>query len=136
MGGGADQGGDPVAVLEGVLDEEVIFGTGVGRGFDGSVDERAAGGGGFDEELVVADEGDDLAVAIEGEFAEHFFEGDVAGASHLVREKINEILVCSHGASAGKKNLEPKLHPEEPEDGSSIGLKGKFVQGNGGGLET
>ena len=83
-GGEADEGGQPGGVFPLVReDEEAGLGAGVGRGLGGGADMGAAGFGGFDVELVVRDEGDQLFAVVEGVFAEHGACGDVAGFGHL-----------------------------------------------------
>ena len=74
-----------------VVDYDVGFGSGVGRGFFMVGVEGGAGFGFFDKKLVVADYADDLVVAIDAVFSEHFFVGDRSGAVYLVADVGYEI---------------------------------------------
>ena len=66
-----------------VVDYDVGFGSGVGRGFFVAGAEGGAGFGFFDKKLVVTDHADDLVVAIDAVFSEHFFVTEKADLMYL-----------------------------------------------------
>lgn len=73
-------------------------------------EQRAAGVGRLDEELVVADQRDDLGVQVERVLAEHLAVGEGAEAVELVGEVVDEGAVGGHGriralAAVGVKRM-------------------------------
>ena len=94
--GDPDQLGQPSALVETVLDEEVELGAGVRRRLDHVADERPPAGRRLHEQLVVADQGDHLVVAVDGELAEHLALPDLPGVAHLVAHVLDELDVGAH----------------------------------------
>ena len=60
-------------------------------------DEGFSGNGGFDEKVIIADEGDDFSFVVEGVFSEHFFVGDVPYSLELIKNVVDEGLIGGHG---------------------------------------
>ena len=70
-------------------------------------DEGFAAGGRFDEKLIVADQGDDLVVAVDAVFTEHFLGRDFSCSGHLLDEVVNGALPgCHEVMSSFKRNAE------------------------------
>ena len=93
--GGADDEGEVVAVVD-VADVEVVARALVRRAQDYFAQEGLAGLGDLDIEVVVADQTEEGAVAVDAVVAHHFLDGDVAGAGALVDDVLDEISVASH----------------------------------------
>lgn len=100
VGGGADQRAEPVAVLAAVAgDQEIVFRAGIGRGqLDRIAEIGAPRLGRLDEELIVADERDDFAIAVGGVLPEHRARGDVARHAHLLGQERDCLLIRCHEA--------------------------------------
>lgn len=83
-----DQLAEPVAVFGHVhVDVEPGFGAGIGVAFlVVGANEILAGFGDFDEELVVADEGDDFVIAIECVLTKHLARPNMRDTDELVEE--------------------------------------------------
>src|SRR5690606_5276902 len=95
-GGGEDEAGEEIGVVEVVVGDEVQLGAGEDRAFHGRADQRATRRCRLEEEPVIADEGDHLVLDVDRVLAEHLAGRDAAHAAQLVEDEIEELPARSH----------------------------------------
>ena len=98
--GGADEEAEVVAVVH-IGDIEVVAGAGIGGTKDHFFEEGLAGVGDFDVEVVVADEAEEDAVAVDAVVTHHLFDGDFSSAGALVNYELDEVCAAGHGLWVG-----------------------------------
>lgn len=96
MFGGGDQAREPLGIVNFFIDQKEIFGTFVGRCLEYFADVGATRVSWFDEQPVVANQCDDLALRIQGSPAKHVPVRDVALVADLVAYVLDEIRVVRH----------------------------------------
>ena len=85
-----------VVVVVDIVDIETGLGTVVGWTHIFGTEQLAAAIGGFHIKAVVADEGKDLAIAVETIVAEHFAGSNLSGAAALVDDILYKIRIACH----------------------------------------
>ena len=83
-------------------DEEVVFCAGVGAGLVAGAEELRAGFGGLDEKLVVADQANGFAVAVDRVLAEHLADADSSGSGDLLEDVLGGGGAGGHLARSSK----------------------------------
>ena len=96
LNGLADKRRQIIAVVH-IFNEEIVFRAVVGRTHFDAAQQRATCFSRLQVEAVVADEAEDDAVAVDAVVAEHLFHANLARASALVGNVLNQIGVACHG---------------------------------------
>ena len=95
LAGLADEQGEVVTVID-VGDVEMILGPFVRRLHVDGTQQRTDGLCGFQIEAIVADESENLSVAINAIVAKHLLGDDLASPSALVSDILNKVYITCH----------------------------------------